>query len=56
MSVPFHEASLTKIFIAAWENYPRMLFAALAMLYSDFFGQVIDADGSFIEKQCVCSS
>ena len=33
--VTSHEASLTKIFIAAWENYPRMLFATLAMQYSD---------------------
>ena len=35
-SVIFHEASLTKVFIAAWENYPRRLFATLAMRYSDF--------------------
>ena len=35
-SVTSHEASLTRIFIAAWENYPRMLFATLAMRYSDF--------------------
>ena len=34
--VTFHEASLTKVFIAAWENYPRRLFATLAMRYSDF--------------------
>ena len=34
--VIFHEASLTKVFIAAWENYPRRLFAMLAMRYSDF--------------------
>ena len=34
--VTFHEASVTKVFIAAWENYPRRLFATLAMRYSDF--------------------
>ena len=35
-SVTFHEASLTKVFIAAWENYPRKIFATLAMRYSVF--------------------
>ena len=35
-SVTFHGASLTKVFIAAWENYPRRLFTALSMRYSDF--------------------
>ena len=35
-SVTFHEASLTKVFTAAWKNYPRRLFATLAMRYSDF--------------------
>ena len=34
--VTFHEASVTKVFIAARENYPRRLFATLAMRYSDF--------------------
>ena len=29
-----HEASLTKVFIAAWKNYPRRLFATLAMRYN----------------------
>ena len=35
-AVIFHEASLTKVFIAAWENYPRRLFATLATRYSHF--------------------
>ena len=35
-SVTFHEDSLTKAFIPAWEDYSRRLFATLAMLYSDF--------------------
>ena len=35
-SVTFHEASLTKVCIPAWENYPRRLFATLAMRYNDF--------------------
>ena len=35
-SVTFHEASLSKVFIAAWENYPRRLFATLAMRCIDF--------------------
>ena len=35
-SVTFHEASLTKVFMPAWENYPRRLFATLAMRYNDF--------------------
>ena len=32
----FHEASMTKVFIAAWENYTRRPFATLAMRYRDF--------------------
>ena len=35
-SVTFHEAPLTKVFIAALKNYPRRLFATLAVQYSDF--------------------
>ena len=35
-SVTFHEASPTKVFIPAWEKYPRRLSATLAMRYKDF--------------------
>ena len=35
-SVTFHEASFTKVFIAARENYIRRVFAKLMMRYSDF--------------------
>ena len=35
-AVTFHEASLIKVFIAAWEKYPSRLFASFTTRYSDF--------------------
>ena len=35
-SITYHEASLIKVFIAVWENYPRKLFATLAVRYTAF--------------------
>ena len=34
--VTFHEASVTKVFIAAYGNYHRRLFVTLGMRHSDF--------------------
>ena len=40
-SVTFHDASLTKVFKAAWENYPKRVLATLAMRYSDFSARLL---------------
>ena len=44
-----------KVFIAAWKNCPRRPSSMRTIRYTAF-SDVVNAEGSFIEKQGVCSS